>query len=279
MCEWSRTRATCCSLYIIAGSCGCVGRSKQRSFPCDTHAGTAVIRLHNFPQPARACVAPNARMTSEGVFLVNVPNAVRPFLLESSTGLQSSPASEDSIQARRRPRFVLPLHQRIHRRALVAGLLNIPFGAMYAHAFLYGMGIALWMLDPIRSFAFGRTSVDMAIAIAGAFFGLLSAPVIGLCLQRPRHFWRAISNTLFAGILVCFILGACRFFMLGLGGIVLCVLAYVACAFIISRKMEPICRRGFCSRCDYDLTGNTSGNCPECGQAITQSEVDWARFA
>ena len=30
------------------------------------------------------------------------------------------------------------------------------------------------------------------------------------------------------------------------------------------RKPRP----GFCRRCDYDLTGNTSGRCPECGLEI-----------
>ena len=31
------------------------------------------------------------------------------------------------------------------------------------------------------------------------------------------------------------------------------------------RKRIP----GFCRRCDYDLTGNTSGVCPECGLEVT----------
>jgi len=30
-------------------------------------------------------------------------------------------------------------------------------------------------------------------------------------------------------------------------------------------------RRGLCSRCGYDLTGNVSGICPECGRPIVQS--------
>lgn len=30
-------------------------------------------------------------------------------------------------------------------------------------------------------------------------------------------------------------------------------------------------RRGFCSECDYCLTGNTSGVCPECGSAVAVS--------
>ena len=29
-------------------------------------------------------------------------------------------------------------------------------------------------------------------------------------------------------------------------------------------------RSGFCPRCPYDLTGNASGTCPECGTPITK---------
>ena len=32
-------------------------------------------------------------------------------------------------------------------------------------------------------------------------------------------------------------------------------------------------RRGFCRRCDYDLTGNVSGVCPECGSKIAGLSV------
>jgi predicted amidophosphoribosyltransferase len=32
-----------------------------------------------------------------------------------------------------------------------------------------------------------------------------------------------------------------------------------------SRQLQP----GYCRKCGYDLTGNASGVCPECGRAIT----------
>lgn len=31
-------------------------------------------------------------------------------------------------------------------------------------------------------------------------------------------------------------------------------------------------RRGFCVHCDYDLTGNETGVCPECGEKIAHHE-------
>jgi hypothetical protein len=46
-------------------------------------------------------------------------------------------------------------------------------------------------------------------------------------------------------------------------------------AFVLARllrKRTPAWRRrhGLCARCGYDLTGNTSGVCPECGRAARQ---------
>ena len=35
--------------------------------------------------------------------------------------------------------------------------------------------------------------------------------------------------------------------------------------------------RGDCLACGYDLTGNTSGVCPECGTAVTKESADKAR--
>lgn len=47
----------------------------------------------------------------------------------------------------------------------------------------------------------------------------------------------------------------------------------VIVARIASRSLqqrESRRRRGLCLRCGYDLGGNTSGVCPECGTAVTQ---------
>jgi hypothetical protein len=42
--------------------------------------------------------------------------------------------------------------------------------------------------------------------------------------------------------------------------------------FVLADKLKALSTRrlkpGVCHHCGYDLTGNTSGRCPECGQAI-----------
>jgi hypothetical protein len=35
--------------------------------------------------------------------------------------------------------------------------------------------------------------------------------------------------------------------------------------------------RGHCQTCGYDLTGNTSGVCPECGELVTASSAEEVR--
>lgn len=46
-------------------------------------------------------------------------------------------------------------------------------------------------------------------------------------------------------------------------------LAILPAAWAMSRP-EQRRRRGLCVTCAYDLTGNTSGTCPECGTPIPQ---------
>lgn len=47
--------------------------------------------------------------------------------------------------------------------------------------------------------------------------------------------------------------------------------AYPALAFIRGPwRRHRRQRKGLCLKCGYDLTGNTSGRCPECGEAVTR---------
>lgn len=48
--------------------------------------------------------------------------------------------------------------------------------------------------------------------------------------------------------------------------------AYPALYFLIAGLRRFRRRPGHCLKCDYDLTGNESGVCPECGTAIASQE-------
>ena len=45
---------------------------------------------------------------------------------------------------------------------------------------------------------------------------------------------------------------------------------------VLAMVIKPISRipRGHCTACGYNLTGNTTGVCPECGGKVPQSVVD-----
>ena len=58
------------------------------------------------------------------------------------------------------------------------------------------------------------------------------------------------------------------------------LLAAVAVPTLLVLRFVPKFPRGCCRRCGYDLTGNVSGTCPECGQpsaAGRPEEVDQRR--
>lgn len=42
----------------------------------------------------------------------------------------------------------------------------------------------------------------------------------------------------------------------------------VSLAVLLRRRLYPIYPSGHCQRCGYNLTGNVSGRCPECGAEV-----------
>lgn len=46
------------------------------------------------------------------------------------------------------------------------------------------------------------------------------------------------------------------------------VMTILACFSFLKYQRRATFARGFCRSCGYNLTGNTSGKCPECGQRL-----------
>jgi hypothetical protein len=44
--------------------------------------------------------------------------------------------------------------------------------------------------------------------------------------------------------------------------------AFVTCFVLVRMRFWPIYPLGHCTECGYDLTGNVSGTCPECGNQL-----------
>lgn len=51
------------------------------------------------------------------------------------------------------------------------------------------------------------------------------------------------------------------------------LIGIVATLLVKHREVNKVHRDGICDQCGYDLTGNTSGVCPECGVVIADSNA------
>ena len=102
---------------------------------------------------------------------------------------------------------------------------------------------------------------------------------------NTRRFIKALVRELAAGlpfylvllIIVYLCFGTAGLLMLAIGSLVLCPI-YVILAIYYRKLPEDgggllwrvRLENGLCLKCGYDLTGNTSGVCPECGTKIQQ---------
>jgi hypothetical protein len=97
---------------------------------------------------------------------------------------------------------------------------------------------------------------------------------------RKRYRWVVLNQIVSVGALVCLLLfqGTAGWEMaLLLGVIVLSTSPLVWLA--MRRQTEDEAQKnfahdtGYCGRCEYDLTGNVSGVCPECGWVIPETPM------
>lgn len=82
--------------------------------------------------------------------------------------------------------------------------------------------------------------------------------------SRPRSWWKGVW--LVGCVLV---LSGNWYFLLPLW-VTLVVIGFTAGGFFyFTRRFPP----GHCRKCGYDLTGNVSGVCPECGETAKQDDL------
>jgi hypothetical protein len=113
----------------------------------------------------------------------------------------------------------------------------------------YGLA---WFQDPL---VLPVTSMGVLIS------GLVGWPLFTICGWRvpPATVAKITGGTTWIFIVVATPINA------GIGWIgsyIVCLLALIHCA---ARYRTPLYPPGHCQRCGYDLTGNESGICPECG--------------
>ena len=75
---------------------------------------------------------------------------------------------------------------------------------------------------------------------------------VALILSELTHRPHIRDVSIIAMIALCFVFGV------------------VVWPMVRQRERERLAKAGRCARCGYDLTGNTSGICPECGTTVSQ---------
>lgn len=131
-----------------------------------------------------------------------------------------------------------------------------------------------------NSHHYAGSATEIAIAICLGFGLALAIENISL-LSRPYR----INGSVFAlihGSLIAFLAGSFLHIgdgwiaYIGLGGPPIFWLIAIPNLIVLNRKAKRrlLEIQGLCRHCGYNLTGNVSGVCPECGNAITQSIPD-----
>jgi hypothetical protein len=106
--------------------------------------------------------------------------------------------------------------------------------------------------------------------IIGALFGLFLTPVVYAC-ARTKSLWHVFALITVLYLLVVPV--AHEVYLRG-GGMYVdvftlaCVAVILVTGVVLARWLPNRVRPGYCRKCEYNLTGNTSGVCPECGTKV-----------
>lgn len=126
--------------------------------------------------------------------------------------------------------------EQIVTRAIVIGVIT-----------MFALG---WLLDALRVRRRWWLSLWLLLAVTICYTSIASYPSYARAMSKNGSFWSYFFFSLNFGLLISILLSA------------LAVAPWRIAAW--HRRRKPGC----CTACGYDLTGNVSGRCPECGRAV-----------
>lgn len=135
-----------------------------------------------------------------------------------------------------------------------------------------GVAIATVLFGAALGFVAAAVTVPFAVAagpVLGGICGLLVCPLVVACLRRKRSepaLLLVFVPTVFVTLAALFT--GLPFFIMGASLATLCLASIGVWLFLADAPpVGPAGSSGGCRSCGYDLTGNVSGRCPECGRA------------
>lgn len=121
-----------------------------------------------------------------------------------------------------------------------------------AIALFFTLLFSLWW----REICLYRPHQRASAALCFGWISLLAA--VGMSLAFVLALWTTNRSTESIGILAALLLSAILMFFVGRRSLRL------------GRSLRQLDRPDVCSNCGYNLTGNESGTCPECGTEVKQ---------
>lgn len=125
-----------------------------------------------------------------------------------------------------------------------------------------------WCLSPPK---FGTLADLIVLLLLGAAFASFISVFVGAlvwALLRHKEPWRAKHHLIMYGCLIGIVSMATATSWVALAGPVgVIILAAVRFITLPDYTFD----RRFCRQCQYDLTGNESGVCPECGTPVGEA--------
>lgn len=132
----------------------------------------------------------------------------------------------------------------------------------------------LWLGSHFVRYSYVNAPVDRWVHVSGGNVLLLHAPQMWWSPMKPGHSLR-LETSRFALDGVDFSRGATP----DIWGVTIPLwlpFLLVACPTVIAWRHRSPAAEGQCINCRYDLTGNRSGRCPECGRAIESARATLA---
>lgn len=118
---------------------------------------------------------------------------------------------------------------------------------------------------------FAERGALLAVVLSGAVGGCLVGLTLGLVCaaliskRRPAQVTMWLLAVVSPVVVASAIVGHSALIVLGAPA-----LAFASTCGILNRVLKELYPSGFCQNCGYDLTGNVSGVCPECGTKAEQ---------
>lgn len=120
----------------------------------------------------------------------------------------------------------------------------------------------------------------VAVLLTGAVLGAVCAPLVSWIVRSKP----LTPVLLLLSVTVAPVVAACMYWGSYSGKVSMLVVAVgiptgagIAVACVLRVLLHDALIPGHCQNCGYDLTGNVSGVCPECGTAVEATERDRPR--